>query len=86
LSEASRWRDAILLVADGSYAEAAAAYERIGSQPLAADVHLLAAGRARDDGRMADADRHRRAVLAFAARTGASLYERFAAQLTKATT
>jgi hypothetical protein len=35
---------------------------------------------------MADADRHRRAVLAFAARTGASLYERFAAQLTKATT
>ncbi len=86
LPNASRWRGAILQVADQSYADAAAAYERIGSQPLAADVHLLAAARARDEGRTADADHHRRAVLAFAQRTGASRYERFAAELMEATT
>ena len=52
LPEASRWRGAILLVADGSYAEAAAAYERIGSIPLAADAHLLAARQASEQGRV----------------------------------
>ena len=86
LPEASRWRGAILLVADGSYAEAAAAYERTGSQPLAADVHLLAVAKARAEGRESDAGRHVRAVLEFGERTGASLYERFAAELVAATT
>jgi tetratricopeptide (TPR) repeat protein len=86
LPEASRWRGALLLVADQSYAEAAAAYEKIGSRPLAADVHLLAAAKARGEGRETDAVRHVRAVLEFAERTGASLYERSAAELTGATT
>ena len=62
-----------MLIADERYADAATLYEQIGSQPLAADAHLLAARQAANEGRTADAHRHAEAVLAFAKRTGASL-------------
>ena len=80
LPEASHWRDAILLVADGRYADAAAAYERIGSHPLAADAHLLAARQASEQGRAAEAALHADVVLGFAVRTGATLYAGLAGQ------
>ena len=84
LPRASRWRDPLLAVADKRYADAATLYEQVGSQPLAADAHLLAASQATDEGRTADAHRHAEAVLAFAERTGASLYERRAEAFVKA--
>ena len=62
--QACRWRDALLAVADERYADAATLYEEIGSQPLAADAHLLAARQAADEGRTADAHQHAEAVLA----------------------
>jgi class 3 adenylate cyclase len=74
LPEASRWRDALLHVAEQRYAAAAGLYDEIGSQPLAADAHLLAAQQAADQGRTADANQHAEAVLAFAEQTGAMLY------------
>ena len=76
LPQACRWRDPLLAVADERYSDAATLYEEIGSQPLAADARLLAAQQAADEGRTADAHRHADAVLGFAKRTGASLYER----------
>jgi tetratricopeptide (TPR) repeat protein len=84
LPEACRWRDALLLVADGKHAEAAALYEHIGSQPLAADAHLLAARKANAEGRATDAAHHAHVVLAFAEKTGATLYQRQAQQLLRA--
>ena len=78
------WRDALLLIADARYAEAAELYEQIGSQPLAADAYLLAAQEESTEGRTSDAARHAEAVLAFAARTGALLYQRHAEQLVAA--
>ena len=84
LPEACRWRDALLLTADQDYARAAEVYTEIGSHPLAADADLLAAHKARTEGRMSDAARHAEAVLTFAAETGAALYQRQAEQLTNA--
>ena len=84
LPAVSRWRDALLAVADERYADAAVRYEKIGSQPLAADAHLLAARQAADEGRTADAHRHAEEVLAFAERTGASLYRQRAAAFVRA--
>jgi class 3 adenylate cyclase len=81
LPEACSWRDALLLTADQSYAEAATLYTEAGSHPLAADAHLLAAHQASRQGRHADAARHAQAVLTFAEHTGAVLYQRQAEQL-----
>ena len=75
LPAACRWRAALLLAADRRYAEAATMYENIGSHPLAADMHLLAAREAGEVGRGADAAHHAQAVLTFAAATGATLYQ-----------
>ena len=86
LPEACRWRDALLLTADQHYADAALLYTEIGSQPLAADAHLLAADQATEEGRLADAAQHARAVLTFAEQTGATLYQRQAMRFTKAAT
>ena len=55
LPEACRWRDALLLTADQRYADAAQLYDEIGSHPLAADAHLLAARQASEQGRVAEA-------------------------------
>jgi class 3 adenylate cyclase len=84
LPDACRWREALLLTAEARYADAADLYTEIGSHPLAADAHLLAANQATNDGRTADAAHHARAVLAFADETGAALYQHQAAQFTKA--
>ena len=69
-----RWRDALLLTADQHYAQAADVYTQIGSHPLAADAHLLAAHQALQQGRPAEAAQHAEAVTAFAQQTGATLY------------
>jgi len=71
LPSASRWRDALLLIASERYADAAALYEEIGSGQLAAEMHLLAAGRAADEGRTGDVRRHTDTVVAYAERSGA---------------
>jgi class 3 adenylate cyclase len=84
LPDACRWRDALLLTAEQRYADAATRYTEIGSEPLAADAHLLAAHQAADEGHTADAARHADAVLAFAGQTGAVLYQRQAAECAKA--
>jgi hypothetical protein len=85
LPEACRWRDALLLTAEGRYADAALLYTEIGSRPLAADAHLLAADKAANENRLPEAARHAQAVLAFAEQTGATLYERQAARFLRAT-
>jgi hypothetical protein len=59
-------------------------YEEIGSRPLAADTHLLAAQNATAEGRSADAAYPAQAVLAFAEKTGATLYQRQAEQFLRA--
>jgi|tagenome__1003787_1003787.scaffolds.fasta_scaffold20981600_4 class 3 adenylate cyclase len=84
LPRASRWRDALLLTADHQYAEAAALYTQIGSHPLAADIHLLAAHKATTEGRAADSAHHAQVVLTFAQQTGATLYQRQAEQFLRA--
>jgi hypothetical protein len=84
LPEANHWRDALLAIVDQRYAAAAALYEQIGSRPLAADAHLLAARQATDEGRTADAHQHAEAVLAFAEQTGATLYQQRAEVFVKA--
>jgi class 3 adenylate cyclase len=84
LPQASRWRDALLLIAEEQYADAADLYEEIGSRPLAADTHLLAAQNATAEGRSADAAYPAQAVLAFAEKTGATLYQRQAEQFLRA--
>ena len=85
LPEACRWRDALLHIAEQRYADAAELYEEIGSRPLAADAHLLAAGQARREGRAADAQQHAEAVIDFANRTGAAAYRQRAEALIAAT-
>lgn len=84
LGEACRWRDALILTADSRYADAADLYTEIGSHPLAADTHLLAAEHATTEGRTSDAARHLTAVLDFAEKAGATLYRRQAERLTAA--
>jgi hypothetical protein len=81
LNDACRWREALLLTADTNYPDAATLYEEIGSKPLAADVLLLAAHQAANEGRLADAAHHAQAVLAFADQTGAAFYQRRAETL-----
>jgi hypothetical protein len=70
LPAASRFRDALLMVAEGRYGEAADLYERIGSLPLSAEAHVLAA-------RIGDPGSHVDAVRAFTEATGSRLYGEF---------
>jgi class 3 adenylate cyclase len=86
LPAASPWRTALHLTADHHYPEAAALYTEIGSQPLAADTHLLAARQACEQGRPANAAVHAEAVLTFAAQTGAVDYQRKGETLIAAST
>jgi hypothetical protein len=71
---ASRWREGLMATADGRYADAAVVYEQIGSRPIAADAHLLAARQSLLDRRHADAVLHAHAVISFAEHAGATLY------------
>ena len=75
LPETNRWRDALRAVADERYAAAAALYEHIGSQPLAADAHLLAARQAAQEGRHRRHPSSRRSRPKLRRDTGATLYE-----------
>ena len=84
LPDACRWREPLLLIADQRYAEAAELYEHLGSHPLAADGHLLAARQAAAVAATTDAAAHANAVLAFAEQTGATLYRHKAERLTVA--
>jgi hypothetical protein len=74
LPEVVRWREGLLLVADGQYTGAAELYTRLGALPLAADAHLAAANQAIAEGDVARARHHAEAVLEFADMTGAVLY------------
>ena len=84
LPEACRWRNALLLTADQRYGDAALLYAEIGSRPLAADAHLLAARQASEQGRVGEAALHADVVLGFAERTGATLYAGLAGQYAEA--
>jgi class 3 adenylate cyclase len=84
LPEACRWRTALLHIAEERYAEAATLYAEIGSQPLAADAHLLAARQATHNGRTAQAQQYAEAVSAFAQKAGATLYQQRAEAFLKA--
>ena len=68
----------------GVLLKAAIHYEQIGSQPLAADAHLLAARQAAKEGRHSDAHHHASVVLAMAEKTGATLYQQQAEEFLKA--
>jgi class 3 adenylate cyclase len=61
----SRWTRAIAATLDGRHAEAADRYREIGSRPLEAAAHLLAAEDAAADRRFAEAAAQARAALAF---------------------
>jgi hypothetical protein len=76
LADARRWREPLLLTADQQYAEAAEVYKQLGSHPLAADTHLLAGQHSAENGLTAEAAVQASAVIAFAERTGAMLYQR----------
>ena len=84
LPDICRWREPLLLTADQHYAEAAEIYEQLGSRPLAADTHLLAAQHAAAQSRPDEASFHANAVLQFARLTGAVLHKRQAEPLTAA--
>ena len=84
LPAACGWRDVLLLMADARPDAAAAAYERIGHLPLAADAQLLAAAEAARRGDSATAHRHAAQVRAFADRAGAPLYSQRADELLRA--
>ena len=81
LPETSAWRRALMAATEGRLADAADIYERMGSHPLAARMHLLAADRAHDQGRTRESRRHAERALAFYGAVGASLYADRAAAL-----
>jgi hypothetical protein len=76
LPDVLRWREPILLTTDQHYADAAELYKHLGSHPLAADAHLLAARQAWEQGDAADAAAHADAIIGFAERTGSTLHQR----------
>jgi class 3 adenylate cyclase len=84
LPQGSHWREALFLLAEGRYADAATRYEQIGSEPLAADAHLLAADQAHHKRQRLEVPVHAEAVIDFAERTGALAYQHRAEALLKA--
>jgi class 3 adenylate cyclase/tetratricopeptide (TPR) repeat protein len=84
LPDASRWKPALIAIAQHRYEDAARVYQEIGSQPLAAQGHLLAARRAAQDGRHAAAKREAEQALAFYQQVGATLYANEAGGLMRA--
>ncbi len=81
LPEASAWRKALMAATDGRAADAADIFQRMGSQALAARMHMLAATTGINDGRTAEARGHAELALAFYEKVGASLYAEQAAVL-----
>ncbi len=74
LPESSRWKSALMAVADGRYAEAATIFHEIGSAPLAAMAHVRAAEHASELGRAQEAKRHALQALTFYQAVGAQAY------------
>jgi hypothetical protein len=72
LPEENRWKPALVSVGAGRHAEAAGMFEEMGSQPLAARAHMLAAEAAIQDGAASEADRHAVAAFVFYDRVGAT--------------
>ena len=73
LPDASRWKAALLAIADGRLSEAVTAYEDAGSRPLAASACLFKMRAAREHDQPSSA-RDASAVRAFAERAGATMY------------
>ena len=71
---ASRWRPALIAMAERRYGDAAALYGEIGSLPLEASARLLAAAAARAAGHTAEASDQAQLALTFYRRREASLY------------
>jgi class 3 adenylate cyclase len=74
LADTSRWKPALIAMADERYSDAAQAYEAIGSQPLEASAYLLAAHQAAGAGQLAHATTYAEHALAFYRRVGATAY------------
>jgi class 3 adenylate cyclase/tetratricopeptide (TPR) repeat protein len=85
LPDENRWKAVLLAVGAGRHAEAAAMFEEMGSHPLAARAHMLAAEAAVRDGAARDGERHASAALEFFQRVGATRYAEQAASLLGAT-
>ncbi len=73
LPDASRWKQAVRAIVEARYADAATLYGRIGSLPLEADAHLLAAAEHRRSGRIGHATAHAQQALAFYRQVDAAL-------------
>ena len=80
LPDGSRWRIALTAIAEGRFANAADLYREMGSKPLQAMAHLLAA---EHGNRKADID-HAQTALQFYRSVGATLYANRAAKLGRA--
>jgi class 3 adenylate cyclase len=71
------WREALIAIAEGGYAEAAGIFDAIGSQSLAAQARMIAAER----GAPADAGREAARALEFYERVGATRHAEQAREL-----
>jgi tetratricopeptide (TPR) repeat protein len=76
LPDASRWKPALLAIANQRYADAAQLYAEIGSLPLEAGAYMLAATNVAQAGRHEEAASYVERALAFYRRVGATAYAR----------
>ncbi len=74
LPETSRWKQALVAIAERRHDDAAERYREMGSRPLEAGAHLLGARHAAGQGGHADAARHAEAAMAFYRSVGATHY------------
>jgi hypothetical protein len=81
LPDRNRWKPALLAIGAARHAEAATMFEEMGSRPLAARAHTLAAETAVREGAAGDAERHISAALEFYESVGAIRYAEQAASL-----
>jgi predicted ATPase len=80
----SRWRAAITATAERRHADSVELYHQIGSRPLQAHAHLLAAQTAATEKRHADAAHHAQQALDFYQEVGATLNSEQAITLLRA--
>jgi predicted ATPase/class 3 adenylate cyclase len=74
LAPESRWRGAIVATGEGRHADGVEHYRRLGSRPLEAHAHLLAAQAAACAGRQRDARDHAEHALVLHGQLGATAY------------
>ena len=79
-----RWKPALMLMAEGSYVDAADAFAHIGSKPLEAAAWLRAATAADEHGATAEARVYAQHALRFFESVGADVYAARALRLTRA--